>query len=60
VLFTRSRTIPNLPPLKIYESLISRDSSVKFLEITLDSKMLGKEHLKYLIHKGSVIVDILT
>jgi len=56
--FTRVKTIPCLPSLKIYGSPVSKATSVKFLEIILDSKMLGREHLRYLIRKGSIIVDI--
>jgi len=35
-------------------------NTMRFLGIFLDSKMTGKKHLKYIIRKGSVIVDILS
>jgi len=60
MIFTRSKAVPNLHPVRINGFPISYVPSVKFLGIFLDSKMTGKKHLKYLIRKGSVIVDILT
>jgi len=59
IIFTKSKTSPILPSIKINGTSVPFTSSVKFLGIVLDSKMLGKAHLKYLICKGSIIVDIL-
>jgi len=59
MIFTKSKTFPILPSVKIDGTSLPFVSFVKFLGIVLDSKMLGKEHLKYLIHKGSIVVDIL-
>jgi len=60
MLFTRSKSSTNLPTLKIYGNIVPKVDSVKFLGITLDSKMTGKEHTKSLISKGAIIIDILT
>jgi len=58
--FSRNKTTPDLPTLKIFGSPVPKVNSVRFLGIFLDSKMIGKEHLKYLIRKSSAIVDILS
>jgi len=59
MIFTRNKTVPCLPALKIFGSS-PKVTTVKFLEIFLDSKMSEREHLKYLIRKESEIVDILS
>jgi len=60
MLFTKSRTAFNLPSLTINYDIVSRVDSVRFLGVILDSKMSGKNHIKFLVKKGSVIVDILS
>jgi len=60
MLFTRSKSTINLSSLKVYDSIVPKVDSVRFLGITLDSKMTGKEHIKFLVSKGAIIVDIRT
>jgi len=60
MIFTKSKSAIDLPSLKIYGFPVTKTNSVRFLGITLDSRMSGREHIKFLIRKGSVIVDILT
>jgi len=60
MLFTRSKTPINFPSLKIYDSIVPKVDSVRFLGITMDSKMTGKGHIRFLVRKGAAIVDILT
>jgi len=60
IVFSRSKKLPFLLPLKIFGISIPIVNSVKFLGIFLDSGMIDKEHLKYLVRRGSVIVDILS
>jgi len=60
MLFTRSKATTNFPSLKIYDTIVPKVDSVRFLGITMDSKMTGREHIKFLVSKGAIIVDILT
>jgi len=60
MLFARGKPVDDLPPLKIWDSIVPKVDTVKFLGIILDPKMLGKEQIKFLIKKGAIIVDILS
>jgi len=60
MIFSRSRVLPTLPPLKIFGSTVPRVTFTKFLGIIFDAKMTGKNHFQHLIHKSSVLIDILT
>jgi len=57
-IFSRNK-IPSLPKLRILGSIVPRVTPVRFLGIFLDAKISGKNHLIYLIRKGSILIDIL-
>jgi len=60
MIFTKSRSVINLPPLNINNDIIPKVDSVRFLGVIFDAKMTGKHHIKFLVKKGSSIVDILS
>jgi len=59
MVFTRARILPPLPSLKILGSSVPGAYAVKFLGIVLDAGLSSKDHFRYIIHKGSILVDIL-
>jgi len=60
LVFTRSRTLPSLDSLKIFGNPVPRVNSVRFLGIILETNLSGKGHLRYIIRKGSILLDIIT
>jgi len=60
MIFTRNRILFALLSLTVFNRPISRVNKARFLGIILDPSLSGKEHLQYLLQKGSVIIDIIT
>ena len=42
----------NLPDIKVYNDVIARLNSIKYLGVTLDKKLLFKEHINNILHKA--------
>jgi len=55
-----TRKIPPVLPLKIFGDDVPRITSTRFLGIFLDSNMSDKSHFQHLIHKESMLINILT
>jgi len=61
IVFTRARILPPLSSLKILGISVPKIYVVKFLGIVLDTSLYaGKNHFRYFIHKGFILMNILT
>jgi len=61
ILFSRAKKLPdNIEPLFVHGSPIPLVDSVRFLGISLDRKLSGDSHLRFLINKGYKISKIIT
>ncbi|XP_013178986.1 PREDICTED: uncharacterized protein LOC106126064 [Papilio xuthus] len=58
VLFSRKRNVPSVA-VRVNNTPINRYDSVKFLGVTLDSKLSGRQHLEHVIKKCEKGVNIL-
>lgn len=61
LVFTRKRIVhEDIPNLKLNDVSIPQANSIKFLGITLDSKLRGNLHLNYLVRRGKAVTDIIS
>lgn len=58
VIFSRKRTVPSVN-ISFEGKTISVQSKIKFLGVTLDSKMTGRFHLDYVVNKCEKNINIL-
>lgn len=59
IVFTRKRVDPLSLSIKILNTLIPSSYSCKFLGISLDSRLSGKEHTKAFVNKCTKLLNIL-
>jgi len=60
MVFTRARILPTINALKIFDNPVPRVYEVRFLGVIMDKHLSGGPHYRYLIRKGSSLLDILT
>ena len=54
ILFTKKRKLPTLSLPKLLDTTLNLKSEVKYLGVTLDSKLLWNKHLEYTVKKANI------